>query len=130
MRISRKRLLQGFRLGVGQLGEILGRLLAPETWIGVQEIARLQDTAFRFPDDLWVRVVYDFAASYHHRTLNRDHLLQALLPLYRGRIFSFVADTERDTPEEVEGRLEKLSLAFERLKPYLIERWNMEKGAQ
>ena len=130
VRISRKRLLEGFRLGVGQLGEILGLVLAPETWLGVQEIARLQDSAFRFPDELWARVVYDFAASYHLRTLNRDHLLQALLPLYRGRIFSFVANTERDTPEEVEARLEKLSLAFERLKPYLIERWKIEKGAQ
>ncbi len=130
VRISRKRLLQAFRLGVGQLGEILERVLTAETWQGVQEIARIGDAAFRFPDELWVRVVYEFAASYHHRILNRDHLLQALLPLYRGRIFSFVADTERDTPQEVEGRLEELSQAFERLKPYLIELWKMEKGAQ
>ena len=66
-------------------------------------------------------------SSYHRSVLARDHLLQALLPLYRGKVFSFVMETERATTAEVENRLEELCLACERLKPYLVERWSQEK---
>jgi glucosylglycerate synthase len=127
VRVSRKRLLQSFRLGVEELGAILEAILAPDTLRAVQDLAKLSDGAFQFPDELWVRVVYEFAASYHRSVLTRDHLLQALLPLYRGKVFSFVAETERATTAEVENRLEELCLACERLKPYLIERWSQEK---
>jgi glucosylglycerate synthase len=127
VRVSRKRLLQGFRLGVEELGAILEAILAPDTLQAVQALGKLSDEAFQFPDELWVRVVYEFAASYHRSVLARDHLLQALLPLYRGKIFSFVMDTEKATTAEVENRLEELCLACERLKPYLVERWLQEK---
>ncbi len=123
VRVSRKRLLQGFRLGVEELGAILEAILAPDTLRAVQDLGKLSDGAFQFPDELWVRVVYEFAASYHRSVLARDHLLQALLPLYRGKVFSFVMETERATTAEVENRLEELCLVCERLKPYLVERW-------
>jgi hypothetical protein len=127
VRVSRKRLLQGFRLGVEELGDILQAILAPDTLRAVQDLDKLGDAEFHFPDELWVRVVYEFAASYHRSVLARDHLLQALLPLYRGKVFSFVTETEKATTAEVEKRLEELCLACERLKPYLVERWSQEK---
>ncbi len=127
VRVSRKRLLQGFRLGVEELVAILEVILAPETLRAVQELGRMSDAEFHFPDELWVKVVYEFAASYHRSVLARDHLLQALLPLYRGKVFSFVTETERATTAEIEKRREELCLVCERLKPYLLERWSQEK---
>ena len=38
--------------------------------------------AFRMPDSLWARIVYDFLLAYRLRTINRGHLLGALIPLY------------------------------------------------
>ena len=58
--------------------------------------------------------------------LNRDHLLQALVPLYRGRIYSFLLKHQDSSPDEIEADSEKLCLEFERQKPYLVERWNVK----
>jgi glucosylglycerate synthase len=70
-----------------------------------------------------VRILYDFAAAYHRTAIARDHVLQALVPLYRGQLFSFLSEHARSTPEEMEADSEGLCLEFERQKPYLIERW-------
>ena len=47
----------------------------------------------RFPDDLWARVVYDFALGHHYAVVHRDHLLRSLVPLYLGRTAAFVLAT-------------------------------------
>jgi len=33
-------------------------------------------------DDLWARIVYDFALAHRLRIMNRDHLLRAMTPVY------------------------------------------------
>jgi hypothetical protein len=43
--------------------------------------------------------------------------------LYLGWLASFVIETEQATSQEADERLEKLGLAFEVQKPYLISRW-------
>ena len=66
-----------------------GRRPAAEEGAAFVEKA-LHDAGFRFGTDLWVKVLYDFAASYHRSVINRDHLVQALVPLYRGKISAFL----------------------------------------
>jgi hypothetical protein len=70
-----------------------------------------------------VQVVYDAATAYHQRIMPRDHLLKALTPLYLGRTSSFVHVTQGLTSTEAEQKIEALCLTFERMKPYLVERW-------
>lgn len=123
VRVNRDRMLQVFRSGTRECASILGRILLPETLEGVQRLTEAGDADLRFPDDLWVRAVYEFAASYHHTAIHRDHLLQALVPLYLGRTGSFVAENSGASALEFEHRLEALCLEYERQKPYLIERW-------
>jgi hypothetical protein len=76
-----------------------------------------------FENALWARTLYDFASAYHHNLLDRDHLVQALVPLYRGRIYSFFLQHANSSPVEMEADSENLCLELERQKPYLIERW-------
>jgi glucosylglycerate synthase len=127
VRFNRKRMLTMFRTGVTELASILESILAPETLRGVQELASLPDASLRFPAELWARVIYDFASSYRRSVISRDHIVQALAPLYRGRVSSFVADQHASSAPEVEQAVEDLCLVFERLKPYGIERWNTRK---
>lgn len=127
IRINRKRMLQMFRSGVQDLAPVLESILTPETLGEVRAVAQLGDSAFRYPDELWVKTVYEFVSSYHRSVINRDHLLQALPPLYRGRINSFVLQNLDADEKEVERALEGLCLEYERLKPYLIERWIITK---
>ena len=127
IRINRQRMLQMFRVGVSELTSILQSILAATTLEEIQQMAQLSDREFRFPDELWVKTVYEFASSYHRAVINRDHLLQALVPLYRGRIGSFVLDNHRADAGEIEKKLEALALHYQNLKPHLIENWATKK---
>jgi glucosylglycerate synthase len=123
MDLDRARMFEMFQSGVKQLEPILYSILSPETHANVQTIAALDQQSFRFGTDLWVKMLYDFAASYHRSVINRDHLVQALVPLYRGKICSFLIEHSDSSPAEMEADSENLCLEFERQKPYLIEKW-------
>ena len=112
-----------FKNGVSQLTPILESILSAETLGEIQGVSQQEEKHFRFPDELWVKTIYEFAASYHHSVINREHLLQALTPIYRGRICSVVLEDQRADAEQIEERLEALCQEYERLRPRLVERW-------
>jgi hypothetical protein len=118
------RIFEMFRNGVAELGPILSSILDPETHAEVNSIVACEESTFRFRPDLWVRTLYDFAASYHHAVMNRDHLVQALVPLYRGMTYSFLMEHSDSSAAEMEAVSESLCAEFERQKPYLMEKWN------
>ena len=70
-----------------------------------------------------MKALYDFAAAYHHAVLNRNHLVQALVPLYRGRLYSFLREYASASSAEMETATEALCIEFENQKPYLMELW-------
>jgi len=117
------RMIGNFRLGVKDLMEIWRRVLSSETAQWLESIRRLSDEAFSFPQDLWVRIVYDFAIAYHKGSVHREHLLKSMIPLYLGRMASFVKENQKSSAEEVEEEIESVCQAFEEMKPYLVERW-------
>jgi len=75
------------------------------------------------PDELWARSVYDFALGHRLRTINRDHLLRAMTPLYLGWVVSYALEMQNATVKAAEQRIERLCQAFETAKPYLVSRW-------
>jgi glucosylglycerate synthase len=75
-------------------------------------------------------MIYEFAAAYHHSAINRDHLLQALAPLYRARVSSFISENTRAPAAKLDEKFEDLGQEFERQKPYLIDRWNAKAGGE
>jgi hypothetical protein len=121
--LDRHRIFEMFRSGVTELEPILSSILDPETHSEIRSIVSLEEDKFRFKSDIWVRTLYDFAASYHHAVINRDHLVQALAPLYRGMTYSFLAEHADSSPTEMEAASETLCGEFELQKPYLMERW-------
>jgi len=127
IRVNRKRMLNTFLKGVAELASILEAALSPQTLQQIQAIAKLDGEGFSFPDDLWVKTVYEFAGAFHRSVINRDHLLQALTPLYLGRINSFLSENHRSSTTVAGQRIKNLRSQFETLKPYLGERWNAQK---
>lgn len=122
-RINRKRLLEMFASGVAQLEPVLNSILSPSSISELQRITALGVDEFVYPTELWTKTVLEFAASYHKSTINRDHIIQALVPLYRGRSLTFLAENRDGSGEDIESREESLCADFERLKPYLLEIW-------
>jgi hypothetical protein len=123
-RVNRKRLLSMFRSGVSGLESVFQTILSPSTLAELQEIARLEEEDFRYTAELWVKTVYEFAVAYYKSVINRDHIIQALAPLFRGRALTFLLENRNTSAHEIERQVENLCLEFERLKPYLLEMWN------
>ena len=127
VRINRKRLYDMFRSGISELEPVLNSILSAATLSELQRAAMSSEDVFRYPAELWVKTVYEFAASYHQSVISRDHVIQALVPLYRGRTFTFLMENRDASAEQVENNVELLCLEFERSKPYLLELWNGKK---
>jgi len=127
LRVNRKRLHEGFRTGVAELGSIFQSILLPDTLAELQRLAHQEEDDFHYPADLWVKTIYEFAAAHHRAVISRDHVIQALAPLFRGRAFTFLVENRDSSASEVESHIETLCLEFERQKPYLLEMWNGRK---
>jgi hypothetical protein len=121
--IDPRRLIEPFKLGFRNLQEIWSLVLPPTTLLELTKADRLPAEQFRVPDELWARIVYDFVLAYHLRTIGRDHLLRALTPLYLGWIASYAIEVESLPSAAVQRRWERLCVAFENVKPYLVSRW-------
>ncbi len=117
------RMLELFRLGARDLLEVWSLILPPATLFELRKLASLPQDQFHLPDDLWARSVYDFALGHRLRTINRDHLLRAMTPLYLGWVASYALEMQNATVKAAEQRLERLCQAFETAKPYLVARW-------
>jgi glucosylglycerate synthase len=123
-RINRKRLYQMFTHGVVELEPVLKSILSAATLADLQRAAAAGEAEFCYSDELWAKTVYEFAAAYHKAVINRDHIIQALAPLYRGKAHTFLSENRDATGDEVERNVETLCVTFERFKPYLATLWN------
>jgi glucosylglycerate synthase len=121
-----EKIFELFRNGVSGLHPILASILSANTHGQIQAVAVLDAEKFRFSDELWVRTLYEFAAAYHHAVLNRNHLVQTLVSLYRGKLYSYLREHINSSSEEMEAASELLCQEFERQKAYLIERWKIK----
>jgi hypothetical protein len=116
-------MVETFQLGVRDLQEIWSLVLPPATLFELRKLSRLAPERVYMPDELWARIVYDFALAHRLRTINRDHLLRSMTPLYLAWVASYARELEMAGTTPVEQRIERLALAYEEAKPYLISRW-------
>jgi hypothetical protein len=79
--------------------------------------------AFHFPDDLWARLIYDLVVRAREDEAAVEQSVAALVPVYFGRVGSFVIENRHVTTDQAEERVERQAREFELLKPYLLERW-------
>jgi hypothetical protein len=114
-------MLEAFHLAYTNLHEIWALVLPPNALLGLKKLSLMQPDAFRMPDSLWARIVYDFILAYRLRTINRGHLLGALTPLYLAWVASHLTLVAQGTIPE--RHIEDLASAFESDKPYFVSRW-------
>jgi hypothetical protein len=117
------RMREMFVTGIAELEPVFRSILSEATLLELQNIATLELNVFRYPAEVWAKTVFEFAASYHKSVISPDHIVQALVPLYRGRALTFLLENQDASAEDVEKNVESLCLEFERLKPYLLEVW-------
>ncbi|HUQ44924.1 MAG TPA: glycosyl transferase family 2 [Candidatus Limnocylindria bacterium] len=149
------RLLTEFQTGALTLGATWAEMLSEETTAAIlglaEEAGRVAETvriateaspgaaplntaamaeaaaAFAFPDATWARLIYDLIVTARAQPERVDAFVAALVPVYFGRVASAVIENREFTTERAEDSVERQAREFERLKPYLMDRW---KGAE
>ena len=139
------RLLEAFARGRVSEGETWAGLMAPEQMTalasladeaaaGLDEMTRADtprgpaDVAFRFPDELWARIVYDLALAARARRQGLERIVAALVPIYFGRVASLVLESLDMTSDQAEQLVERQARAFELAKPGFVEAWRAAAG--
>jgi hypothetical protein len=85
--------------------------------------------AFHFPDDVWAKLIYDLVVAARRENPPIESRVAALVPIYFGRVGSFVIENRHIATDQAEERVERQAREFELLKPYLVERWNAAVAA-
>lgn len=111
-----------FREGLSALGPIYERALQPATLEALRATSG-PDGTLRIPDALWAAVIRELAAAHRHAEVSRDHLVRAAVPVYLGRVASFVTEVAGRDPAEAAERLEALCVHFERSRGELVALW-------
>lgn len=113
-----------FQEGLRHFGPVWKDVLSPESFEALVALAGRPPEALSFPADLWAHVVYDFAAAYPRWRGDRGSLLEMLIPIYFARVAGFVNQTRDLTTAQADLLVEDQATVFERLKPYLVARWD------
>lgn len=116
-------LVEAFALGWQDLRELWGMVLPPQSLLALKRLPRDRPEAFRMPDALWARIIYDFAVGWRLKTMERSQLLRSLTPIYLGWLAGYTNEVGPLGPEQAEARVEAICSAFEAEKRYLITRW-------
>jgi len=121
-------MIEKYRLGVKELSDVYGSFLSEEIMEYLSRLSERRVHDFYLEDQIWARIIYNYALAYHRRLMNTEHLIKSLTPLYLGKVASLVIELEKSSAEEVERRLENLCLTFEQEKEFLIRQWDIENG--
>jgi len=115
-----ERFLQGF----DKSSNIWQQVYDQTVYHKLQEIRSLGLQHFSLPSQTWVRILFDASRAYSQmQESERTALLDALLPLYLGKVLTFVKKTERMSLQQAEEYVENECMIFEENKPYLIKIW-------
>lgn len=123
VKVNVERMLDIFRTGVRDLKQIWTDILGPGDFGEIEGIGRSSGRDFRFPLELWTRIIYDYARAYHRRLISPEHLIKSLVPLYLAKTASFVMEVEDMDYSGAEAEIEKMCVKFEEKKEYLVNHW-------
>lgn len=124
--VNVERMLERFRLGVKELENIWKVFLPKKTLAFLNKAAGFKKEEFNIPEEVWVEIIYSFSLAAHKKTMNIEHLLKSLTPLYIGRTASFVIESWDSNANEVEDKIERLAMVFEEKKNILLKKWDLK----
>jgi len=121
-------LFEGFMDSFDKYGKIWEKIFPPPEFLDLAKLKKIKDKKmFYYRSDLWARVLANFAIAYRDQEINRDELIESMIPFYHSRVLSFVNRTETAGVKEAEEYLENINRVFENEKYYLISRWNASR---
>ena len=123
-KINVKKLIKDFKIGYSNYNEIWKKILAKDNLEVIENLYKKTDNDFLIDIENWAKILYDLAAAFHHWRGNRKLMVSLMTPLYFARVASFANRTKDMNNEEAEAVVEEQAYIFEKMKNYLIERWD------
>ncbi len=120
-------LVHKFRTGYEQFSSLYKEILCPECFEQIEKTFGLSSQDIYLPTEIWIRILYDLAATFHRWSKNRYKLIELVTPLYYARVASFVRQTWDLSSAEAEEVVEEQAQLFEEHKDYLLRVWEAEK---
>lgn len=114
-----ERMQRHFSEELSAIRDILKLILSEKTY---QDTMRLTETK-EFPNDLWARIVYEFARAFHAKPIDRSSIMKTMVPLYLGKVASFVYKTLYSSAQQAEESIGEIVQSFIGNKPYLKDIW-------
>lgn len=126
--IDRQALMDYFRVGFQNFRGVWESVLSPVDIKLVESLAADGKAVPDLPIENWARIVYDYACAFHATPFQKFKLLDTMVPLYYARVASLVRSLENESVETAEIRFDEHAGVFEKMKPYLVEKWGRAGG--
>ncbi|MCW4003894.1 MAG: cell wall biosynthesis glycosyltransferase [Candidatus Bathyarchaeota archaeon] len=124
IQVSLPATVQAFKDNYDKHRPIYKSFLDQEIQNAFEQIKEIENKKVDFSSEIWAKTVYSFIAEFHKQKANgREKLLDALRILWIGRVAVFLKDTWTLSREECEQLITTEAKVFQKLKPYLIERY-------
>ena len=116
--------IEAFKSKYHQYIDIYNSILEQNIQDKFLELHLIESSNIDFPSEIWAKTVYSFIAEFHKTpTFFRERLIDALRVLWIGRVAAFLKETWKMSREECEEKIIEEAIIFEKLKPYLIEKY-------
>ena len=117
-------LIAYFKLGFNNFNGIWKNIIGDDDLKVIEALSKAKEKHnFYFPIETWVRIVYNYAESFHSSPRQKFKVLNTMIPLYYARVASLVNDLRDVSTEDAEQYFEDETRVFENLKNFLIHIW-------
>ncbi|MCL0094728.1 hypothetical protein M1N58_02390, partial [Dehalococcoidales bacterium] len=144
VRLDLHALIEEYRKGFNQFYyPLYGKILPDKVCRKLEQLAKSKPSEFIFPAKLWGQIVYSFLLNFaFDQEFAQDDLVGGLIPLYEGRIASFVQEMNalrnsmKTLPQEkavslvaleAERLIEEQVKEFIYQKPHFLKKWEEKK---
>jgi len=117
MCINTDNLRRNYNNGMSNKKHILKQYLSETTYADLNNVSLEINN---ISADLWARTLYDLLVAYP-RAENKEELLEAMQPLYFGRVYSFAKETSGMGHEEAEAEVQRQAKIFHEMKEYALK---------
>jgi glycosyltransferase involved in cell wall biosynthesis len=117
-----------FKTGHQQFSPLWKQVFSKDCFDHITKVSKLDSGAFHFSTEMWVKLLYELAATYHLWSVNRHKLVDMMTPLYFARVASFVRQSWDMSTLDAEALVEEQALKFEEQKEYLIQVWDQKSA--
>jgi hypothetical protein len=125
--VNTDKLYESFARGFDVYGELWEKIIAEPELTEVSKSRNSSKEDFYYPSDLWARILFSFATAYRNAEIDRQKIIESLIPFYHSRILSFINKTQEKDIKDTEEYFENIVRVFENEKNYLIQRWDKDE---